>query len=137
MCDSNMEYKTRSLFISIALSFLLGCLFNANFFTTEAVETPFGTLAETIYSNDYSLDSEKASISEYGLISEINEGNALRHFPQNKRINNSSTSKLGLDFTKRNHILYTSPLTIQSCKSFPSGLTEAKQYLISLGKLII
>lgn len=130
-----MKCKTKALFISIALSFLLGCLTYSNNFTQKSGETPFGTLAETAYFNEENLDWEE--ISAYQMISEVNEGDALRHFPQTKRINHSSSSKSGLTPTKRKHILYTSPLTLESSRRFPSGLTEARQYLISLGKLII
>lgn len=130
-----MECKTKALFISIALSFLLGCLAYSNNFTSKAEITPFGTLAETEYFNENNLDWEE--ISAYQIISELNEGDALRHFPQTKRINHSSSSKSGLILTKRKQFLYTSPLTFESSRRFPSGLTEARQYLISLGKLII
>ena len=130
-----MECKTKALFISIALSFLLGCLAYSNNFTPEAEETPFGTLAETAYFNEDALNWEE--ISTYQIISELNEGDALRHFPQTKRTNNTFASKCGLASIKRNHILYFSPLNSESCKRFFSGLTEARQYLISLGKLII
>ena len=137
MCDSNMKPKIKSLFISIALSFLLGCIAKANILIPEEVETPFGTLAETVSFYDYLLDLEEPAISKHDFASEINEGEALRHFPQTKRVNSSSSSKDGLAFIKRNYIIYSSPLIIESDRRFPSGLTEARQYLISLGKLII
>lgn len=132
-----MKDKIKSLFISIALSFLLGCIAQANILVPEEVETPFGTLAEAISFYDDLLDLEESAISDYDIASEINDGEALRHFPQTKRINSSSSSKYGLAFIKRNHVIYSSPLIIESDKRFPSGLTEARQYLISLGKLVI
>ena len=137
MCDSNMKPKIRSLFISIALSFLLGCIVQANILIPEEAETNFGTLAETVSFHDYILDLEEPTVSNHDIASEINDGKALRHFPQAKRVNNPSSSKDGLAFVKRNHIIYSSPLIIESSRRFPSGLTEARQYLISLGKLII
>ena len=132
-----MKRKFKALFISIALSFLIGCIAKANFYISEAVETPFGSLAETVYFYDYLLDGEETSVSKHNILSEFNEGEALRHFPQTKRVNSSSSSKHGLVSIKRNHIQHSSPLILNFCKRFPSGLTEARQYLISLGKLII
>ena len=132
-----MECKIKVLFTSLALGFLFGCLSKADLYASEAEEIPFGTLAETVSFYDYILDLEEASFSKHDIISEINEGDALRHFPQTKRVNNSSSSKDGLAFIKRNYIIYSSPLIIESCSRFPSGLTEARQYLISLRKLII
>ena len=130
-----MECKIKALFISIALSFLMGNLIYSNTFTSKAEETPFGRLAETAHFYEDNLDWEE--LSAYQIISELHEGDALRHFPPTKRINNSSSSKSGLILTKRKQFLYTSPLTFESSRRFPSGLTEARQYLISLGKLII
>ena len=132
-----MKRKIRTLLICITLSVLFGCLSKAALFTPEAVETSFGTLAETVYFYEDIHNQEETSVSEHEIISEIIEGDALRHFPQTKRVNSSSSSKDGLTFMKRNYTPYSSPLIFESYKRFPSGLTEAKQYLISLGKLII
>ena len=132
-----MKCKTKSLFISIALSFLLGCIAKANIFPPEAVETPFGTLAETVSFYDYLLDLGETSVSKHDIISEINESDALRHFSKTKRISSSSSSKYGLTLIKKNYIPYTSSLIVESTQRFPSGLTEARKRLISLGKLII
>lgn len=137
MCYSNMKCKFKALFISITLSILIGCVAKANLYTSEAIETPFGSLAETVYFYDYLLDLEETSVSRHDILSELNEGEALRHFPQTKRVNNSSSSKYGLAFIKRHHIIHSSSLIIEPYRRFPSGLTEARQYLISLGKLII
>ena len=137
MCHSNMKCKTKALFISIALSFLIGILAYSNHFICQVGETPFGTLAETISFYDYLLDSEEASVSRHDIISEINEGDALRHFSQSKRVNSSSSSKYGPTFTKRNNTPYSSPLTLESIRRFPSGLSEGRRRLISFGKLII
>lgn len=130
-----MVCKIKALFISIALSFLIGCLAYSNNFTSEAEEVPFGTLAETSYF--YDEDDDREEVPVYQLISEFNEGDALRHFSQSKRVNNPSSSKLSPFLSKRKHIIYISPLTFESTRRFPSRLTEARQYLISLGKLII
>ena len=137
MSYSNMKHKFKALFISIALSFLIGCIAKANLYTSETVKTPFGSLAETVYFQDSLLDREETSVSKHNILSELNNGNALRHFPQTKRINSSSSSKLGLVSVKRNPIQYFPPLILESYRRFPSGLTEARLYLISLGKLII
>jgi len=136
-CRSNMKCKTRALFISIALSFLIGSLVYYNHSISQAGETPFGTLAETISFYDYLLDAEEASVSRHDIISEINEGDALRHFSQSKRVNSSSSSKYGSTFIKRNNTPYSSPLIFESLRRFPSGLSEGRRRLISLGKLII
>lgn len=137
MSYSNMKCKFNALFISILLSILIGCAAKVNLYASETAETPFGSLAETIYFQDSLPDWEETSVSKHNILSEFNNGNALRHFPQTKRINSSSSSKLGLVSVKRNHIQYFSPLILESYRRFPSGLTEARLYLISLGKLII
>lgn len=136
-CHDPMKCKTRNLFINLALSLLIGCIAKINLYTPDNVDTNFGTLAETVYFHGYMLDLEETSVFKHGIIFEFNEGNALRHFPQTKRISNSSTSKYEPTFIKRSQILYPSPLIIESCRSFLFGLTEAKEYLISIGKLII
>ena len=135
MCNSMMKYKSRLLFIGIVISFFIGCLSKAYLFTSEDVETSVGTLAETLYIHDQSLDSEEIILSESS--SETHVGDALRRFSQTKRISNSSSPKYGLIFDKRKHHIYSSTQHLKSFRRFPSGLMEAKQYLISLGRLII
>ena len=135
MCNSMMKYKSRLLFIGIVISFFIGCLSKAYLFTSEDVETSVGTLAETLYIHDQSLDSEEIILSESS--SETHVGDALRRFSQTKRITNSSSPKYGLIFDKRKHHIYSSTQHLKSFRRFPSGLMEAKQYLISLGRLII
>ncbi len=130
-----MKYKTRLLFIGIVISFLIGCLSKADFFTSKDVETPVGSFAETIFTQDYPLNSEEIIRSESS--SKINIGDALRRFSQTKRVNNSSSPKYGLIFAKRKHYFYTTTPHLESFRRFPSGLIEAKQYIISLGRLII
>ena len=130
-----MKYKSRLLFIGIVISFFIGCLSKAYLLTSEDVETSVGTLAETLYIHDQSLDSEEIILSESS--SETHVGDALRRFSQTKRISNSSSPKYGLIFDKRKHHIYSSTQHLKSFRRFPSGLMEAKQYLISLGRLII
>ena len=135
MCNSMMKYKSRLLFIGIVISFFIGCLSKAYLLTSEDVETSVGTLAETLYIHDQSLDSEEIILSESS--SETHVGDALRRFSQTKRISNSSSPKYGLIFDKRKHHIYSSTQHLKSFRRFPSSLMEAKQYLISLGRLII
>ena len=130
-----MKYKTRLLFIGIAISFLIGCLSKADFFTSEDIETSVGSLAETLFIQDNPLDSEETILSESS--SETHVGDALRRYSQTKRISNSSSPRYGLIFAKRKHYFYTATPRFESFRRSPSGLMEAKQYLISLGRLII
>ena len=130
-----MKYKTRLLFIGIAISFLIGCLSKADFFISEDVETSVGSLAETLLIQDYPLDSEETILSESS--SETHVGDALRRYSQTKRISNSSSPRYGLIFDKKKHHIYSSTPHLESFRRFPSGLMEGKQYLISLGRLII
>ena len=135
MCDSIMKYKTKLLFISTVISFLIGCLSKAYLFTSEDVETSVGSLAETLYIHGHSFDSEEIILSN--PTSETHVGDALRRFSQTKRINNSSSPRYGLIFDKKKNHIYSSTSYLESFRRFPSGLMEAKQYLISLGRLII
>ena len=130
-----MKYKTRLLFIGIAISFLIGCLSKADFFISGDVETSVGSLAETLFIQDNPLDSEETILSESS--SETHVGDALRRYSQTKRISNSSSPRYGLIFAKRKHYFYTATPRFESFRRSPSGLMEAKQYLISLGRLII
>lgn len=135
MCDSIMKCKTRLLFLGIAISLLIGCLSKAFLFTSEDNEISFGPITEAIYIHDHILNSETNILFEPS--SETHVGDALRHFSQTKRISNPSSPRYGLTLTKRKHHLYTSTQHLESFRRFPSGLMEAKQYLISLGRLII
>ena len=130
-----MKYKSRLLFIGIVISFFIGCLSKAYLLTSEDVETSVGTLAETLYIHDQSLDSEEIILSESS--SETHVGDALRRFSQTKRISNSSSPKYGLTFAKKKQYLHPSTQHPTSFRQFPSGLMMPKQYLISLGRLII
>ena len=121
-----MGYIRKSLFICIALSSLIGFITH-----TQVMES------ESVYACEYLLDIEETSVSEYLITSEINEGDALRHFPPSKRVNNSPSSKYGFAFVKGNKILYISSSTLESTKRFPSGLSEGRKRLINFGVLVI
>ena len=129
MCDSIMKYKARLLFIGIAISFIIGCLSKVDSITSEDLDTSVGPLIETLY------DSEGIILSESS--SDTHVGDALRRFSQTKRISNSSSPRYGLTFAKKKQYLYPSTQHPTSFRRSPSGLMEAKQYLISLGRLII
>ena len=130
-----MRCKTRLLFISIAISLFIGCLSKTSLYPTEDIDKSIGTLTEALYF-DYPIpNSEEFIISESS--SETHVGDALRRFSQTKRISNSSSPRYGLIFDKRKHHIYSSTQHLKSFRRFPSGLMEAKQYLISLGRLII
>ena len=139
MCDNIMKCKTKALFISIALSFLIGCLSKVDLYPSETGEMPFGTLAETVYFYDYILDLEGTSVSQHEISPEINVGDAIRHFSKTKRINSPSSFKTKIAFIKKkaNNITNTTFSLFESFKRFPSGLTQARKHLISLGILII
>ena len=130
-----MRCKTRLLFISIAISLFIGCLSKANLHPSEDIDTSIGTLTEALYAHHQIPDSEEFIISESS--SDTYVGDALRRFSQTKRISNSSSPRYGLIFDKRKHHIYSSTQHLKSFRRFPSGLMEAKQYLISLGRLII
>jgi len=130
-----MRCKTRLLFVCIVISFLVGSLSKAYLYTSENTKMSFGPITEALYIHDHILDSETNILFEPS--SETHVGDALRHFSQTKRISNPSSPRYGLTLTKRKHHLYTSTQHLESFKRFPSGLMEAKQYLISLGRLII
>lgn len=130
-----MKCKIRLLFVGITVSLLIGCLLKAFLFTSEDNEMSFGPIAETLYIHDYTLDSEENLLSESSSESQV--GDALRRFSQTKRISNPSSPRYGLTLTKRKHHLYISTQLLESFRRFPSNLMEAKQYLISLGRLII
>jgi len=137
LCHNNMKFKNKALFISIALSFLLGSLVYSKHFISQVREIPFGTYAKATSFYDNLHDTEEASVSKHDIIPSINEGNIFRHFSQTKRVNSSSSSKYKPTLTKRNNTPYSSPLILESIRRFPSGLSEDRRYLISLGKLII
>ena len=130
-----MRCKTRLLFISIAISLFIGCLSKASLHPSEDIDTSIGTLTEALYAHHQIPDSEEFIISESS--SDTYVGDALRRFSQTKRISNSSSPRYGLIFDKRKHHIYSSTQHLKSFRRSPSGLMEAKQYLISLGRLII
>lgn len=121
-----MECKRKSLFILIALSILIGF-----------IPYTYSTESESVYVCEFNLDQEDTTVTKYLITSDINEGDALRHFSKTKRVNSSSSSKLGLTFIKRNAIPYTSSIIFESNQRFHSGLGEGRKRLISFGVLII
>lgn len=135
MCDCIMRCKKRLLFISIAISLFIGCLSKTNLHPSEDIDTSIGTLTEALYAHHQIPDSEEFIISESS--SETHVGDALRRFSQTKRISNSSSPRYGLTSAKKKQYLYPSTQHPTSFRQFPSGLMVPKQYLISLGRLII
>lgn len=138
MCDSSMKQKIKPLFISLVLSFLVGCLTHNDLSVFQTDGLPFGPFAETAYQLDNIQDLDTYSPSEYSMPPKNNVATPRQPFKP-KRINGSSLSKIGLSFIKGkgNYDSYLPILNSESICRFPSGLTEARQYLISLGKLII
>ena len=130
-----MRCKTRLLFISFTISLIIGCLSKTSLHPSEDIDTSIGTLTEALYAHHQIPDSEEFIISESS--SDTHVGDALRRFSQTKRISNSSSPKYGLTFAKKKQYLYPSTQHPTSFRRSPSGLIEAKQYLISLGRLII
>ena len=135
MCNCIMRCKTRLLFISFTISLIIGCLSKTSLHPSEDIDTSIGTLTEALYAHHQIHDSEEFIISESS--SDTHVGDALRRFSQTKRISNSSSPRYGLTFAKKKQYLYPSTQHPTSFRRFPSGLMEAKQYLISLGRLII
>ena len=135
MCDCIKRCKSRLLFISLTISLIVVCLSKTNLYPTEDKDTSIGTLTEALYSHHQIPDGEEFFISESS--SDAHIGDALRRYSQTKRISNSSSPRYGLIFAKRKHYFYTATPRFESFRRFPSGLMEGKQYLISLGRLII
>ena len=132
-----MGYIRKCLFICIALSFLIGCVAHTTYSLPENIDTSFRTLADTIHFYDYLIDLEETSLSQYDASSDVNEGDALRHFSKTKRINSSSSTKSGSTLFKRNSIPNTSSVLFDSKQRFYSGLGEGRKRLINFGILII
>ena len=135
MCNSIMRCKTRLLFVCIVISFLVGSLSKAYLYTSENTKMSVGAIAETSSICNPILDSVEDILSESS--SETHVGDALRHFSQTKRISNSSSFRYALTFTQKRNHQYTSTQPFEFFRRFPSCLIEVKQYLISLGRLII
>lgn len=132
-----MDCKRKSLLISISLSFLLGYIVPKVFLMPESIDKSFDTFAGVVCFYDHILDLKETSVSEYDFFSEINEGDALRHFITNKRVNNNSSAKNGLSSIKKDYIPYTTSLKLESTPRFLSGLGEGRKRLIHFGILII
>ena len=137
ICDRDMNCKIKVLFISIALSFLFGQIANCNLCISEEDILSFGTPAERPSLSDRISELEEIPLYKDDTSSLANSARSHRYLSKTKRSNSYSSSKSGFIFTKSNNYPNYSKLYIESDKRFPSGLTEAKQYLISLGKLII
>ena len=135
MCNSIMRCKTRLLFVCIVISFLVGSLSKAYLYTSENTKMSVGAIAETSSICNPILDSVEDILSE--SYSETHVGDALRHFSQTKRISNPSSFRYVLTFTQKRNHQYTSTQLLEFFRRFPSCLIEVKQYLISLGRLII
>ena len=135
MCNSIMRCKTRLLFVCIVISFLVGSLSKAYLYTSENTKMSVGAIAETSSICNPILDSVEDILSESS--SETHVGDALRHFSQTKRISNPSSFRYVLTFTQKRNHQYTSTQLLEFFRRFPSCLIEVKQYLISLGRLII
>ena len=137
-CSKKMKCKIKVLFISIALSFLLGQIANCNFYTSEVRTLYSGTaIAENTSFSNCIPELEDMPFYNEDSSSLASLARSQRYLSKNKRSNSYPSSKSGFIFTQRNNYLNYSNLYIESEKRFSSGLTEAKQYLISLGKLII
>ena len=135
MCNSIMRCKTRLLFVCIVISFLVGSLSKAYLYTSVNTKMSVGAIAETSSICNPIFDSVEDILSESS--SETHVGDALRHFSQTKRISNSSSFRYALTFTQKRNHQYTSTQPFEFFRRFPSCLIEVKQYLISLGRLII
>lgn len=132
-----MKYFLKLFFISIALSFLTGTKATNNLFISEVGDPHFGTSAETLYLyNDVPELERDTSLTHYNL-PQLSIVHIQRHLT--KRPNHSFSQKnyLFINKGKDNKDYYNSLLFPESHKRFPFWLTEARQYLISLGRLII
>ena len=132
-----MKCKTKNLLISMVLSFLTGYIAISNLVISEAGEIPFGITAESIFFYDHTLDSEEAMVSEQTMSAPIYIGDALRNYSPTKRLNPSSSSTYRVFFTRRNDTTHVLSLSLKTPRRFSSGMNEARQYLISFGRLII
>ncbi len=132
-----MSCKIKVLFISIALSFLFGQIANCNLYTSEEGRLSFGTIAEKISLSDCILELEETPFYNEDTSSPANVARSHRYLSKTKRFNSCSSPKGGFILTNKNNFPNLSHLSIESDQRFPSGLIEARRYLISLGKLII
>ena len=134
-----MKCKEKALLVSIVLYIFLafGNIIQDEFRAAQSEELPFGPSIETSLYHDKILAQEESPITEYIFCDLINTGDALRHFVQTKRVKSSPSSKSETAFIKRKHLLFTLYHFAESSKTYPSRLTEVRQYLISLRKLII
>ena len=134
-----MKCKEKALLIGIVLYFFLafGYIIQNEFRATQSEELPFGSSIETSFHHDKILAQEESPVTKYIFCDLTNTGDALRRFVQTKRAKSSPSSKSETAFIKRKHLLFTLHHFDESSKTYPSRLTESRQYLISLRKLII
>lgn len=134
-----MKCKEKALLISIVLYFFLafGYIIQNEFRAAQSEDLPFGPSIETSFHHDKILAQEESPATEYLFCDLTNTGDALRRFVQTKRAKSSPSSKTETAFIKRKHLLFILHHFAESSKTYPSRLTEARQYLISLRKLII
>lgn len=134
-----MKCKEKALLIGIVLYFFLafGYIIQNEFRAAQSEELPFGSSIETSFHHDKILAQEEFPVTEYIYCDLTNTGDALRRFVQTKRVKSSPSSKSETAFIKRKHLLFTLHHFAESSRTYPSRLTEARQYLISLRKLII
>ncbi len=134
-----MKYKLKLLFIGIALSFFIGKIFPNALFTPEADHNSFGTWTETAYLyNDTPELEVHLDESPHHLPQDI--ACTSRHLSTSKRVNNPSSSfKNTLNSFKGKEWKksYTLSLSTTSTWKHSSRLTEARQHLISLRRLLI
>lgn len=134
-----MKYTFKLLFISITILLFTGNIFSNALFIPEVEEISFGTWTETAYIYNETPELEEDTISGYSISSPQSIAYTLRHIPKSKRTNNPPSYLNGLSFFKgkEHKNYYTSSLFIGSIRRFSSGMNEARQYLISFGRLII
>lgn len=134
-----MKCKEKALLIGIVLYFFLafGYIIQNEFRAAQSEELPFGSSIETSFHHDKILAQEEFPVTEYIYCDLTNTGDALRRFVQTKRVKSSPSSKSETAFIKQKHLLFTLHHFAESSRTYPSRLTEARQYLISLRKLII
>ena len=133
-----MKCKLKALFIGISISFFIGNIVSNVFLTPEVGLSNFDTWTETACIYYDVSDIEKDEYSEYSIPYHTNLAHS-RHSSQNKRIKQTSSSKMGMFAQKGKEYkkYYHLPLYSKSTSGFSSRLTEARLYLISLGRLII
>ena len=133
-----MKCNLKLLLIGITLYFLFGNIISHAFLTPEAGESYFITWTEATYFHS-TPKLEEDTFSESSIPSTPNVACTFRHTFKNKRINPPSSYTNGfisLKGKEQKNYYILHPFTF-FCRRFSSGLNEAKQNLISFGRLII